>query len=72
MDIRLAVMPAEEFRASLERLGITQRAAAIWMGVDKRSVGRWANGVQPVPPQIKLLLQLAESIKQLGRPVEGL
>lgn len=70
-DPRLAVMPPADFEASLQRLGLNHSSAARWMGADRRSIVRWATGVIPIPSTIKLMLQLAESLHDLGAPVPG-
>ena len=52
-------MSAEEFRAALERLGLTQTGAAgvdSFMGVSERTSRRWA--VDGPPDSVAMLLRL--------------
>jgi len=54
-------MTARQFRAALRRLGFSQLEAARRMGVDARTVRRWAtlrpSKGSPVPPPVGLLLE---------------
>lgn len=47
-----------DFRASLRALGHTQRSFAEYVGVDERSVGRWARGEQEIPRWVSVILEL--------------
>ena len=40
-----------EFRATRERVGLTQKALAVMMGVDVRTVKRWEEPELPDPPK---------------------
>ena len=52
-------MTPDEYRATLERLGLSQVAAARLLGVDARTSRRWANGERDVPaPAIRFLQYL--------------
>ena len=42
-------MTPSDFRAALDRLGLTLVGAARVVGVDDRTVRRWANGERAVP-----------------------
>jgi transcriptional regulator with XRE-family HTH domain len=55
-------MTADEFRAALKRIGMTQRelAAAEHLGVNHRTVSLWATGVLPVPRYAEYALELLE------------
>lgn len=41
-------MKAEEFRAILKRLGLTQAEAARELGFTRATVCRWFHGMQPI------------------------
>jgi DNA-binding transcriptional regulator YiaG len=43
-------MTADEYRAAIETLGLSQVAASKLLGVDERTSRRWANGERDVPP----------------------
>lgn len=60
----LPVMSGETFRASLVRIGLRQRDFAEYVGVDQRSVGRWANDRQPIPHWVQVIVSLR--LKLLG------
>src|SRR5262249_47357586 len=47
-----------EFGAALDALGVTQRRAAQWFGVDPRSVRRWQRGSRHVPAGVGIVLRL--------------
>lgn len=53
-----------DFRLQLERLGLSQAAfrreveALGGMGISKRTVENWANGVRPIPALLPALLRL--------------
>jgi hypothetical protein len=47
-----------EFRAALDRLGISQVAAAKLFGAHARTARRWALGEAPVPTTVAMLLRL--------------
>lgn len=52
-------MTKEEFRSELDRLRLTQQEAAEAMGVNDRTIRRWALGERPIPPvAIKLISTL--------------
>jgi DNA-binding transcriptional regulator YiaG len=53
-------MTADEFRAALARLALTQTAAAGLFGVEARTVRRWACDERPIPETVRLLLLVAE------------
>lgn len=43
-------MTADEYRAALAALDLSQVGAARLLGVDERTSRRWANGERDVPP----------------------
>ena len=51
-------MTVKEFRAILERLGLTQVAAGRLLGYDERTVRRWAGGERSIPMGIVIVLRL--------------
>lgn len=51
-------MTARQFREALDRLGLTQVAAAEFLGIAERSVRRWAAGDGKVPKAVAKLLRL--------------
>ena len=50
-------MTADEFRAELDRLGLSQMECSRIMGVDGRTVRRWALGERPIPPLARNFLR---------------
>lgn len=55
-------MDADEFRAALDRLGLTQVEAASLMARDKQDVHRWCQGTRPVPEYMARMLLLLETL----------
>lgn len=51
-------MTAPDFRSTLAALDHTQRSFAAYVGVDERSVGRWARGDQAIPKWVAVMLGL--------------
>ncbi len=43
-------MTPDEYRAAIEKLGLSQIAAARLLGVDERTSRRWALGERDIPP----------------------
>ena len=58
-------MTAPEFRAALDRLGLTQTGAARLLGVDARTARRWALGEREVPEPARRLLAACERYPDL-------
>lgn len=57
-------MSPDEYRAAIERLGLSQVAAARLLGVDERTSRRWANGERDVPaPAVRFLRYLLATRK---------
>lgn len=50
-------MTPTQYRAALDHLGLTQVAAAEFLGVSVRSSHGWANG-EPIPEAVVKLLRL--------------
>jgi len=51
-------MTPDEYRATLERLGISQARLAQILETDAGTVSRWARGLRPIPRSVELLLRL--------------
>lgn len=51
-------MTADEFRAALTALGMTQRWFAKYVGSNERTVRRWAEGTQDIPQWVPVMLAL--------------
>lgn len=50
-------MTAEEYKAALEKLGLTLIGAARLFGVDYSTSRRWADGRREVPPPVARFLR---------------
>lgn len=50
-------MTPDEYRNVLEKLGLTQSAAARLLGVDDRTSRRWACGERDIPPPAERFLR---------------
>lgn len=68
-------MTAKQFRAALDRLGLSQAAAANLVGADPRTGRRWALDERAVPECVAILLRLlidgkitVEDIERAKRP----
>jgi transcriptional regulator with XRE-family HTH domain len=48
---------ADEYRATIDQLGMTQGAAAKLLGVDDRTSRRWACGEREIPPPVQRFLR---------------
>jgi DNA-binding transcriptional regulator YiaG len=51
-------MTSHQFRAALDRLGLTQLGAAALLGADGRTARRWALGERKVHKAAAILLRL--------------
>lgn len=63
-------MTPDDFRAAIARLGLSQVGAGEVLGVDGRTVRRWAAGDRAVPPPVRILLILFErdpSLMEIAR-----
>lgn len=47
---RISAVTHDEYRQTIELLGLSQIAAARLLGVDERTSRRWANGERDIPP----------------------
>jgi DNA-binding transcriptional regulator YiaG len=50
-------MTKNQYRAALDRLGLTQAAVAEWLKVDERTSRRWALGEVAIPEAVAKLLR---------------
>ena len=50
-------MTSDEYRATIEALGLTQSAAARLLGVDDRTSRRWVRGERNVSPPAERFLR---------------
>lgn len=50
-------MTSDEYRQTIDRLGLTQNAAARLLGVDERTSRRWALGERDIPPPAQRFLR---------------
>jgi DNA-binding transcriptional regulator YiaG len=58
-------MTAADYRAALDRLGLSQVAAAKVLGVNPRTSRRWALGESGIPVSVGKLLRLIEEEERL-------
>lgn len=54
-------MTAAQFRAALERIGLSQVAASRILQVNDRTVRSWALDQSPIPHSVAILLRLLAS-----------
>ena len=59
-------MTKDEFRRTLERLGLSQARAARLLGITKRSVEHWANEERAVSPTAARFLALFGVLREQG------
>jgi hypothetical protein len=62
-------MTNHEYRAALEELGLTQRAASVLIGVSLRTSGNYATGATPIPQPVAKLVAAALDLKRNGGPM---
>jgi transcriptional regulator with XRE-family HTH domain len=56
-------MPSAELRELIQSLGLTQAAAAKFVGVEPRTLKRWLAGGAPVPHSVILLLRIVDRLR---------
>lgn len=57
-------MPPDEYRAALDRLGISQRSFCLEViGVDDSAGRKWLAGINPMPGSVAAFLRLAVALK---------
>lgn len=59
-------MTADEYRTTIERLGLSQIAAAKLLGIDARTSRRWACGERDVHPSAVRFLQYLIATRKTG------
>jgi DNA-binding transcriptional regulator YiaG len=59
-------MTPDEYRDAIERLGLSQVAAARLLGVDERTSRRWAKGDRDVPPPAVRFLRYLIATRKTG------
>src|SRR6516165_45685 len=59
-------MTPDEFREIIEKLGLSQIAAARLLGVDARTSRRWASGERDIPPPAVRFLRYLIATKKTG------
>jgi transcriptional regulator with XRE-family HTH domain len=64
-------MTANQFRAALNRLGLTQLGAARLFDADGRTARRWALGERSIPPTVAILLRLLVAGKVSAEDIEA-
>ena len=64
-------MTANQFRAALARLELSQLGAARLFGTGERTPRRWASGDAAVPPQVAILLRLLVAGKISMKDIEA-
>jgi len=55
-------MTADEFRAKLQQLGLSQSEAARRMNVPRLKVWRWCNGIHRIDGEIEALLECWKTV----------
>lgn len=56
-------MTPNQFRAAIEAIGLSQRGAGLFLGVDERTSRRWALGEAAIPESVAKLLRLMVRLK---------
>lgn len=64
-------MTPEEFRETIEQLGLTQAASAQLLGVDERTARRWACGERDIPPPAQRFLRYLIATGRSGEYAMG-
>jgi hypothetical protein len=64
-------MTANQFRAALKRLGLSQAGAASLVGADPRTGRRWALDERAVPECVAILLRLLMAGKITQEDIEA-
>ena len=64
--MRSVRMTSDEYRETIEKLGLSQIAAARLLGVDARTSRRWASGERDIPPPAVRFLRYLIATKKTG------
>lgn len=59
-------MTPDDYRETIETLGLTQSGAARLLGVDERTSRRWALGERDIPPPAERFLRYLVATKRTG------
>lgn len=54
---------ANQYRSAIEKVDLSQRSAARFLGIDERTSRRWAAGEAPIPEAVGKLLRLMVKLK---------
>jgi DNA-binding transcriptional regulator YiaG len=63
LDRRRELMTPKQYAAAIEALGMSQRAAGAFLGVDERTSRRWVLGESAIPESAAKLLRLMVHLK---------
>lgn len=64
-------MTANQFRAALEKTGLSQLEAARILNANERTVRRWAIGERTVPKPVAIMLRLMIAGKITTKDIEA-
>ena len=64
-------MTANQYRAALAKLGLSQREAGRLLEVDERTSRRWALDERPIPQMAAILLRLLAAGKITVKDIEA-
>ncbi len=64
-------MTANQFRAALDKIGISQLGAARLFQTGERTPRRWASGEAAVPPPVAIMLRLLIAGKITTKDIEA-
>jgi len=56
-------MTPADYRKTIDQLGLSQRGAGRFLGVDERTSRRWVSGEAAIPVAVALLLRLMVKFK---------
>ncbi len=65
-------MTPAEYNTAIEHLGLSQRKAGKFLGVNERTSRRWVSGESPIPEPAARLLQLCIKLKYEPRETDFL
>lgn len=64
-------MTPKQYAEAITRLGLSQRAAAGFLGVDERTSRKWIAGDNRIPESVAMLLRLMIKLKLKPEDVSG-
>lgn len=56
-------MTPDQFRTAIDKLGLSQEGAGLWLGLSRRQGQRYANGEAEIPEPVAKLLRLVIRLK---------